>query len=213
MSLEAGEGGASLRMAGQGRVQLNDPRISLKLEGRRLDADSFILSSNGQDFKSRLAQWSLPLIRVPIDLDLKIDSIGLGQEDLSNAVLRLSLDTGRATLDRIEFNAPGETRVALEGQLGLTTRGGINGKVALASNASDRLARYLARIGLNSPLLRVLDGRPIEASSEIALACSSSPISASFSARASSAASVVECRRCASKAKYPSAAMARTASM
>ncbi|MFL5194228.1 MAG: AsmA family protein, partial [Microvirga sp.] len=168
VSLEAGEGGASLRMTGEGRIGLNEPRISLKLEGRRLDADSFILSGNGQDFKSRLAQWSVPLIRVPVDLDLRIDSIGLGQEDLSNAVLRLSLDTGRATLDRIEFNAPGETRVALEGQLGLTTRGGINGKVALASNASDRLARYLARIGLNSPLLRVLDGRPVEASSEIA---------------------------------------------
>ena len=168
VSVEAGEGGASLRMTGEGRIGLNDPRISLRLEGRRLDADSFILSGNGQDFKSRLQQWSLPLIRVPIDLDLKIDSIGLGQEDLTNANLRLSLDTGRARLDRIEFTAPGETRVALEGQLGLTTQGGINGKVALASNASDRLARYLSRIGLNSPLLRVLDGRPVEASSDIA---------------------------------------------
>ena len=168
VSVEAGEGGASLRMTGDGRIGLNDPRISLRLEGRRLDADSFILSSNGQDFKSRLQSWSLPLVRVPIDLDLKIDSIGLGQEDLSNAILKLSLDTGRAQVDRIEFTAPGETRVAVEGQLGLTTRGGINGKVALASNASDRLARYLARIGLNSPLLRMLDGRPVEASSEIA---------------------------------------------
>ncbi|NBJ11937.1 AsmA family protein [Microvirga arsenatis] len=168
VSVEAGEGGASLRMTGDGRIGLNEPRISLRLEGRRLDADSFILSSNGQDFKSRLQSWSLPLVRVPIDLDLKIDSIGLGQEDLSNAILKLSLDTGRAQLDRIEFTAPGETRVAVEGQLGLTTRGGINGKVALASNASDRLARYLARIGLNSPLLRMLDGRPVEASSEIA---------------------------------------------
>ena len=168
VSVEAGEGGASLRMTGDGRIGLNDPRISLRLEGRRLDADSFILSSNGQDFKSRLQSWSLPLVRVPIDLDLKIDSIGLGQEDLSNAILKLSLDTGRAQIDRIEFTAPGETRVGVEGQLGLTTRGGINGKVALASNASDRLARYLARIGLNSPLLRMLDGRPVEASSEIA---------------------------------------------
>ncbi|WP_201830052.1 AsmA family protein [Microvirga zambiensis] len=170
VSLEAGEGGASLRMTGEGRIGLNEPRISLKLEGRRLDADSFILSGNGQDFKSRLQQWSVPVIHFPIDLDLKIDSIGLGQEDLSSANLRLSLDTGRARLDRIEFIAPGDTRVALEGELGLTTRGGLNGKVALASNASDRLARYLARIGINSPLLRVLDGRPVEASSEIAFA-------------------------------------------
>ncbi len=168
VSVEAGEGGASLRMTGEGRVGLTDPRISLRLEGRRLDADSFILSGNGQDFANRLQQWSLPLIRVPIDLDLKIDSIGLGQEDLTNANLRLSLDTGRATVDRIEFTAPGDTRVALEGQLGLTTRGGINGKVALASNQSDRLARYLAKIRLNSPLLTALDGRPVELSSEVA---------------------------------------------
>ncbi|RDI60711.1 AsmA family protein [Microvirga subterranea] len=170
VSLEAGEGGASLRMAGQGRVGLDDPRVSLKLEGRRLDADSFILSSNGQDFKSRLAQWSIPPVVVPIDLDLKLDSIGLGQDDLSNATLRLSVERGRARLDRIEFTAPGETRVAMEGQLGLTTQGGINGKVALASNASDRLARYLERLNLRSPFLKVLDGRPFEASSDIAFA-------------------------------------------
>ncbi|MGO4572432.1 AsmA family protein [Microvirga sp. 2TAF3] len=168
VSLEAGEGGASLRMTGEGSVQLNDPRISLKLEGRRLDADSFILSSNGQDFKSRLQQWSLPPISVPIDLDLKIDSIGLGQDDLSNAVLRLSLNRGQAKLDRIEFMAPGETRIAMEGKIGLTTRGGGDGKVALASNASDRFARYLNRLGLRSPFLNILDGRPFEASSDVA---------------------------------------------
>lgn len=168
VSLEAGEGGASLRMTGEGSIGLDTPRIALKLEGRRLDADSFILSSNGQDFKSRLQEWSLPPIMVPIDLDLKIDSIGLGQEDLSNANLRLSLERGKARLERIEFTAPGETRVALEGELGLTTQGGIEGKVALASNASDRLARYLNRINVRSPFLSVLDGRPIEISSDVA---------------------------------------------
>lgn len=170
VSLEAGEGGASLRMSGQGRVGLDDPRVSLKLEGRRLDADSFILSSNGQDFKSRLAQWSIPPVVVPVDLDLKLDSIGLAQDDLSNATLQLSVERGRARLHRIEFMAPGDTRVAMEGQLGLTTQGGINGKVALASNASDRLARYFERLNLRSPFLKVLDGRPFEASSDIAFA-------------------------------------------
>ena len=167
VAMEAGEGGASLRMTGVGSIGITDPRIALKLEGRRLDADSFILSSNGQDFASRLKQWSLPPIAVPVDLDLRIDSIGLGQEDLTNAKLRLSLERGKARVDRIEFDAPGETRVALEGQLGLTTQGGIEGKVALASNASDRLARYLDRIKIRSPFLDMLDGRPIEASSDV----------------------------------------------
>ena len=63
-------------------MQIAEPRVSLKLEGRRLDADSFILSANGQDFKSRFREWSIPKFVVPVDLDLKIDSIGLGQEDL-----------------------------------------------------------------------------------------------------------------------------------
>ncbi|SCY69680.1 AsmA family protein [Microvirga guangxiensis] len=166
VTLEAGEGGASLRMAGEGSIGIADPRIALKLEGRRLDADSFILSSNGRDFASRLKEWSLPPITIPIDLDLKIDSIGLGQEDLTGANLRLSLDRGKARLERVEFNAPGETRVAVEGELGLT-QGGIEGKVALASNASDRLARYLDRIKIRSPFLDVLDGRPVEASSDV----------------------------------------------
>ncbi|WP_134496500.1 AsmA family protein [Microvirga pakistanensis] len=167
VNLEAGEGGASLRMTGTGSIGITDPRIALKLEGRRLDADSFVLSSNGRDFASRLKEWSLPPVSVPIDLDLKIDSIGLGQEDLTNASLRLSVERGKARVERIEFHAPGETRVALEGQLGLTTQGGIEGKVALASNASDRLARYLNRIKIRSPFLDMLDGRPVEASSDV----------------------------------------------
>ncbi|QFU16010.1 AsmA family protein [Microvirga thermotolerans] len=167
-TLEAGEGGASLRMAGEGSIGLNDPRIRLKLEGRRLDADSFILSSSGQDFTSRLGEWSLPRVSVPLDLDLKIDSIGLAQEDLSNAILRLTLDKGEARIERIDLLAPGDTRIAMEGTVGLTTKGGADGKVALASGQSDRFARYLERLGLRSPFLKALDGRPLEMSSDVA---------------------------------------------
>ncbi|WP_210484930.1 AsmA family protein [Microvirga antarctica] len=168
VSLEAGEGGASLRMQGQGSVQIAEPRIALKLEGRRLDADSFILSGNGQDFKSRFKEWSVPKFVVPVDLDLKIDSIGLGQDDLSNAIARLSLDRGQARINLFEFTAPGETRVAMEGKAGLGSRGGTEGKIALQSKSSDRFARYLERLNLRSPFLRVLDGRPFEASSDLA---------------------------------------------
>ncbi|MGO4705677.1 AsmA family protein [Microvirga sp. 2MCAF38] len=169
-SLEAGEGGASLRMTGEGSFQVNDPKISLKLEGRRLDADSFILSSNGRDFKSRLATWSLPVNSVPVDLDLKIDSIGLGQEDLSNAVLRGSFVHGQAKLEKFEFMAPGETRVAMQGEIGSATLGNAEGRILVASNASDRLARYLERLNIHSPFLKVLDGRFFEAASDISFA-------------------------------------------
>ena len=169
VSLEAGEGGASLRMTGEGRIGLNEPRISLKLEGRRLDADSFILSGERTGFQKPAAAMVAaggPYPHRSRSQDRQHRAGPGGPVERQSA--RCPSTPGAARLDRIEFTAPGETRVALEGQLGLTTRGGINGKVALASNASDRLARYLARIGINSPLLRVLDGRPVEASSEIA---------------------------------------------
>ena len=105
----------------------------------------------GRISRAVLAQWSIPPVEVPIDLDLKLDSIGLGQEDLSNANLRLSVERGRARLERIEFVAPGETRVALEGQLGLTTQGGISGKVASRPMPPIVLARYLERLNVRSP--------------------------------------------------------------
>ncbi|MET0430327.1 MAG: AsmA family protein, partial [Microvirga sp.] len=170
IQLDAGEGGASLRMTGEGSIGLGDPKIALKLEGRRLDADSFILSSNGQDFKSRLAQWAIPTVTVPIDLDLKIDSVGLGQEDIANASARLSIDRGLARIERIGFTAPGETQVTIEGEAGLATQGGAEGRLAVISRTSDRLARYLDRLGLRSPFLKVLDGRPFEIASDVSLA-------------------------------------------
>ena len=170
LTLEGGEGGASVRLAGTGRIDLDDPRISLKLEGRRLDADSFLLSSGGQDFLSRLPEWSLPPVTIPVDLDLTLNSIGLAQDELTNLVFRASFLRGRAKIDKAEFLAPGDTKIALEGEVGLTTRGGANGRVAIASAASDRLARYLNGLGVRGPALALLDGRPLEASADVVLA-------------------------------------------
>jgi hypothetical protein len=170
ITLEAGEGGASLRVTGSGSIRADEPRIALKLEGRRLDADSFILSSNGQDFMSRLNAWSIPTSAIPIDLDLALNSIGLAQEELTNAVVKATIVKGRAQVELMEFTAPGETRVAVQGEVGLSLQGGASGRVALASKASDRLARYLGRLRVQGPFLQVLDGRPFEAASDFAVA-------------------------------------------
>ena len=90
----------------------------------------------------------------PVDLDLKIDSIGLGQEDLSNAIARLSLDRGQARLDRFEFTAPGETRSPWRARLGLDARGRHRtARWRCNPSTSDRFARYLDRLNLRSPFL------------------------------------------------------------
>lgn len=170
VTVEAGEGGASLRLTGTGRIAADDPRISLKLEGKRLDADGFLLSGTGQDFLSRLPHFAPPPASVPIDLDLSLTSVLLAQEELSNLVLRGAVERGRVRVERLDFTAPGETRVAIAGEAGLTLQGGLSGRVALASQASDRFARYIDRFGLNGPFFRLLDGRPVDAAAEVSLA-------------------------------------------
>ena len=170
VSVEAGEGGASLRLGGTGSIALDNPRLALKLEGRRLDADSFILSGTGRDFMQRLSTYAPPPAAVPVELDLTLGSIGLAQEELTNAVLRASLERGRVRVRQLDFEAPGTSRVSLSGEFGVGTQGGLDGRVALTSAASDRLGRYLDRLGLGGPLLRVLDGRAFEAGAEVSLA-------------------------------------------
>ena len=168
--VEAGEGGASLRLSGTGSVRLDDPRVSVKLSGRRLDVDSFVLSASGQEFLNRKGSWSLPPTSTPIDLDVTLNSIGLAQDEIADLALRASLLKGVAVVDRIEFVAPGQTRIALQGEVGLTTQGGANGRVALSSVQSDRFGRYLAKLGLSGPFLSGLDGRALEAAADMVLA-------------------------------------------
>jgi uncharacterized protein involved in outer membrane biogenesis len=167
VAVEAGEGGASLRLTGAGRVGGDDPRVSLKLEGRRLDVDSFLLSASGRELVTRAGTWSLPPITVPIDLDLSLNSIGLAQDELSDLVARLTFDRGRAEIEHIAVEAPGQTRVKLAAKVGLTTEGGGSGRIEVTSAASDRLARYLAKLGLSGPFAAFLDGRRLEAAADV----------------------------------------------
>jgi hypothetical protein len=170
LSVEAGEGGASLRLGGAGVIRLDEPRLSLRLEGKRIDIDSFILSAAGREMLSRAGAWAPPPLSFPIDLDLAVSSIGLGQEELSNLALKATLLRGRAVLDKAELIAPGQTRIALEGVVGLSTEGGANGRFAIASSASDRFARYLDKLGLSGSFAALLDGRPLEAAADIMIA-------------------------------------------
>ena len=49
VTIEAGEGGSSMRLSGTGVVRLDEPRLALKLDGRRLDVDSLLLRRTGAD--------------------------------------------------------------------------------------------------------------------------------------------------------------------
>lgn len=166
VTIEAGEGGASLRMTGRGAVRTDEPAVSLKLEGRRLDVDSFILSAQGRDFGERWQNWRVPASSTPIDLDLLLNSVGLAQEEITNVRFRGVVRRGRAEIERIEMTAPGQTQITLSGDVGLTSEGGASGRIGIISRASDRFAHYLDRIDLGGPHLTPLDGRPLEAAAD-----------------------------------------------
>jgi hypothetical protein len=168
LSAEAGEG-TNFRLGGSGRIRLDEPRVSLKLESRRVDLDPLLVSASGQDLLSRLRAWDPPRTAVPIDLDLSLNSVGLAQDEITNVVLRASLARGRVEVERIEALAPGQTRITVSGEFGLTAQGGASGRIALASAASDRFGRYLGELGMRAPFLPALDGRPLEASADVVL--------------------------------------------
>ena len=68
--------------------------------------------------------WTLPPVALPIDLDLSLNSIGFAQEELTNFVApRRALRAGRAEIERLAFDAPGETRDRRAGELGPDDRG------------------------------------------------------------------------------------------
>jgi hypothetical protein len=169
VTIEAGEGGASLRMTGTGAVRTDDPAVSLKLEGRRLDIDSFIMSAEGRDFGERWQNWRLPATSTPVDLDLLLNSVGLAQDEISNVRFRGVVRRGRAEVERLEMTAPGQTQITLSGDVGLTSEGGASGRIGIVSRASDRFARYLERIDLGGPHLTPLDGRALEAAADVTL--------------------------------------------
>lgn len=170
LSVEAGEGGSGVRLTGTGTLRLDDPRLSLKLEGRRLDLDGFLLSPGGQAMVERLSGANLLSLPVPTDLDLSLNSIAFGQDELTDLALRASLAKGRADIARLEVVAPGQTRISVAGEAGLGTQAGASGHVTLASTGVDRFLRYLGRLGVVVSLPAALEGQALEASADLSLA-------------------------------------------
>lgn len=170
VSVETGEGAPSLRLTGTGVVRPDEPRLSLKLEGRRLDLDSFLLSPAGQELRAQPGWWSLPPIPFPVDLDLSLNSIGLAQEELTELVLKTSLSADRAKVERLALVAPGQSRLALEGDVGLTTEVNATGRVSVTSASTERLLRFLSRLDLVPSFATTAGNQALEASADFNVA-------------------------------------------
>ncbi|RVU15348.1 AsmA family protein [Methylobacterium oryzihabitans] len=169
LALEIDGGGAPLRLAGRGSLDLAAARASLVLAARRLDLDAFLTGPAGRMLLAgepgRLAA------RLPgtVSLDVSVESATLALGEWTDLGLGATLaPTGALALHRLDATAPGGVRLGLGGDLG--PGGGFAGRASVTAPDSARLARLLDRVGLGGPVLRLLDGRPVSASADITAA-------------------------------------------
>ncbi|MGA0597213.1 AsmA family protein [Enterovirga sp. CN4-39] len=165
LSVEAGEGGAPLRLSGSGRFDGGDRLLSVHLEGRRVDLDTLLAAYRDAPEERRRASRIQP--PVPIEIGLKLDGLALAGEELAGVTGRVSLAQERLGIERLDFTAPGQTRVSASGEISLASGPAANGRVALSTRSADRLASYLARLGIADIGAEALAGRALEASGDL----------------------------------------------
>lgn len=173
VELAVDPGGRALRLGGTGRLDLRQWRAGLSLEARRLDLDAFLASPEGQALIARGApRWAggLPAM---LDVDLAVGSAVLGGEDWSNLNLAGTVERGGGLLlRRLAVTGPGASSLTASGQVD-TAPFRLTGPVALSVPDSDALGRYLRRLGLDAPLVALLDGRRVEAAADLSAAADS----------------------------------------
>lgn len=165
LAIEAGEGAAAIRLAGEGHYQFRRPALALNLSGRRVDLRPLrpVLAA----FLASPARRSgVPL---PVDLSLTLDSLAVGaDEDLSGLSLSLSAEGEGGEVGAFGISGPGRSRLELSGSFRLGEAPGAAGRMVLKAQDGQRLARALEGFGLQG-LAGFVEPRPLEASADIAL--------------------------------------------
>jgi hypothetical protein len=168
LAVEAGEGGAALRLTGAGQLALDHPRLTVSLEGRRLDLDG-LLATFAAAPEAQRRGWR-PLPGLPVDLDLKLDGVAFVGEELASVAVKATATRDGATVSRLDLTAPGQSRVRSSGEITFAPAGGANGRIAVSTRSADRLVGYLARLGIADMPADGLAGLPVEASADIVVA-------------------------------------------
>ncbi|WP_238298274.1 AsmA family protein, partial [Methylobacterium soli] len=171
VNAEIDPGGQAMRLAGSGQIDLRNWRAGLSLEARRVDLDAFLISTAGQALIARGMPRGVTGIPMMLDLDLTVESLALGLEDWQTLKLAGTLDrTGGFLLRRFQALAPGAAALAGSGEIDTEPGPRFTGQVSLKAPASDGIGRYLRKLGFEGPLVSLLDGRPVEASSDLSAA-------------------------------------------
>jgi len=141
----------ALKFAGLGDVRFGaSPLVHAVLSARQLDADKFAARDNGgseplgvlPSLRALIA--AVPEPPIPARIELAAEQIMLGGRPLQNFAADLRADAKSWAVDRLDFRAPGATRVSLSGtgaQPGPS--GSFKGALSVDSSDPDALVMWL----------------------------------------------------------------------
>lgn len=122
--IDAGYGKAdtALRFTGEGDIRFgSSPRLRAALSARQLDADRAFSKDRGSPAKPsqmlRRYLTSIPKPWLAADIEIGADQIMLGGRPIQNFNAALRSDAASWSISRLEFHAPGATRVAVSGEV------------------------------------------------------------------------------------------------
>jgi uncharacterized protein involved in outer membrane biogenesis len=132
----------ALKLAGNGDIRFGaSPRLHAALSARQLDADRFVAKDNSTE---PVRAWpalralisAIPPVPIPARVELSTEQVMLGGRPLQDIAAELHGDAGIWSVHRLEFRAPGTTRVSLSEATAKTTAPG-QFKAALSIESTD----------------------------------------------------------------------------
>jgi AsmA-like C-terminal region/AsmA family len=149
--LEASYGSedTALRVTGAADVRFGAaPLLRAVLSAKQLDADKFVASGGTEPVRLlpglRALMAEMPQAVIPAQIEFSTEQIMLGGRPLQNFAADLHADAKSWTIDRLDFRAPGTTRVNFSGSSAPAgPAGGFKGALNVDSSDPDTLVAWL----------------------------------------------------------------------
>ena len=140
---------SALRFSGVGDIRFGaSPLLRAALSARQLDADKFVAKGNSAAEPVRLLPGLRALMAaipqttpIPAQIEFSAEQIMLGGRPLQNFAAGLQADAKSWAIDRLDFRAPGATRVTLGGSN--AQAGSFTGALSVDSSDPDALVTWL----------------------------------------------------------------------
>jgi hypothetical protein len=136
----------ALKLSGNGDVRFGaTPQLRAALSARQLDADRFVAKDNAKDSATepvralpalRALTSVIPHLPIPAQIELASEQVMLGGRPLQDVAAELEGDAKSWRIHRLEFRAPGATRVSLS-EAGAKSVAPDRFKAALSVESSD----------------------------------------------------------------------------